>query len=292
MSTHPSEPDLEKLKADVSSLREEVSAFAKGHADYVDKLNVVEGLKKRYQMQWNKLKARLDQVEHNYNDEVTKRTRSHAKTSPKLIKIKRHNATYLFVWVIRRNVTDDLELRHIKSILDRDGNYLVRIRDTLPRPPEIYLKIVLGQVPLCILDNMEKWKYKQDYEWFKLVVSLIIFVCSFVLLFVPSRALADSLFQLLLVWYYCTLTIRESILVTNGSRIKLWWRVHHFLATVQSSIFLIWPSSNSYEHVRSPMFMYCAYITFVQTLQFYYQKGLLYRLRALGETKPMDISLK
>lgn len=31
------------------------------------------------------------------------------------------------------------------------------------------------------------------------------------------RAL-DALFNFLLVWYYCTLTIRESILITNGSR--------------------------------------------------------------------------
>lgn len=32
-----------------------------------------------------------------------------------------------------------------------------------------------------------------------------------------SRTL-DALFNFLLVWYYCTLTIRESILITNGSR--------------------------------------------------------------------------
>lgn len=31
------------------------------------------------------------------------------------------------------------------------------------------------------------------------------------------RAL-DALFNFLLVWYYCTLTIRESILISNGSR--------------------------------------------------------------------------
>lgn len=28
----------------------------------------------------------------------------------------------------------------------------------------------------------------------------------------------DELFNFLLVWYYCTLTIRESILISNGSR--------------------------------------------------------------------------
>ena len=38
--------------------------------------------------------------------------------------------------------------------------------------------------------------------------------------FLNIRAL-DILFMFLIVWYYCTLTIRESILIVNGSRIKV-----------------------------------------------------------------------
>lgn len=34
--------------------------------------------------------------------------------------------------------------------------------------------------------------------------------------------MTDAAFNFLLVWYYCTLTIRESILINNGSR---WARV-------------------------------------------------------------------
>lgn len=30
--------------------------------------------------------------------------------------------------------------------------------------------------------------------------------------------MTDEVFNFLLVWYYCTLTIRESILISNGSR--------------------------------------------------------------------------
>ena len=40
----------------------------------------------------------------------------------------------------------------------------------------------------------------------------------------------DLVFMFLIVWYYCTLTIRESILIVNGSRIKGWWRTHHFIS--------------------------------------------------------------
>lgn len=31
----------------------------------------------------------------------------------------------------------------------------------------------------------------------------------------------DEVFNFLLVWYYCTLTIRESILISNGSRYRV-----------------------------------------------------------------------
>ena len=31
----------------------------------------------------------------------------------------------------------------------------------------------------------------------------------------------DLVIMFLIVWYYCTLTVRESILIVNGSRIKV-----------------------------------------------------------------------
>lgn len=34
----------------------------------------------------------------------------------------------------------------------------------------------------------------------------------------PAHRVTDAAFNFLLVWYYCTLTIRESILINNGSR--------------------------------------------------------------------------
>lgn len=40
-------------------------------------------------------------------------------------------------------------------------------------------------------------------------------LCGFFFLF---NRVTDEVFNFLLVWYYCTLTIRESILISNGSR--------------------------------------------------------------------------
>lgn len=89
-----------------------------------------------------------------------------------------------------------------------------------------------------------RFAYKDEYEKFKLYLTIILilisFTCRFLLnsrwvscggsgpldpLEVPAPTLCtsahrvtDAAFNFLLVWYYCTLTIRESILINNGSR--------------------------------------------------------------------------
>jgi len=96
----------------------------------------------------------------------------------------------------------------------------------------------------------------------------------------------------LLVWYYCTLTIRESILKVNGSRIKGWWRLHHFLSTVVAGILLIWPDMVTWNQFRIQFMWFNTYISVVQYMQFVYQRGVLYRLKALGERHTMDITIE
>lgn len=99
-------------------------------------------------------------------------------------------------------------------------------------------------------------------------------------------------FIFLLVWYYCTLTIRESILKVNGSRIKGWWRAHHFISTVCAGVLLIWPQGEPWQLFRTQFMYFNAYISMVQFLQFRYQRGVLYRLKALGERHDMDITIE
>ncbi|CAG2106568.1 unnamed protein product, partial [Medioppia subpectinata] len=102
----------------------------------------------------------------------------------------------------------------------------------------------------------------------------------------------DAVLHFLLVWYHCTLTIRESILVVNGSRIKGWWRTLHFLTTVLAGVMVVWPDGSSYTKFRIQFLSYICYSSFLQFLQYYYQYGCLYRLRALGERYDMDITIQ
>lgn len=78
----------------------------------------------------------------------------------------------------------------------------------------------------------------------------------------------------------------------NGSRIKGWWRLHHFISTVSAGVLLVWPQGEVWQLFRTQFMYFNAYISFVQYLQFRYQKGVLYRLKALGTRHNMDITIE
>lgn len=170
--------------------------------------------------------------------------------------------------------------------------------DHLPHKNGMYLNIILGQVNISLLNKEDKYLYKQDYERFKLTLSyiqcgmsLILVLANYLIDFTSIRW-ADSVLHFLLVWYYCTLTIREQILIVNGSRIKGWWLLHHFVSTACSAITLIWPDGYSYQAFRHQYGWFILYIAFVQVLQYYYQRGCLYRLKSLGQRHDMDITVE
>lgn len=181
-----------------------------------------------------------------------------------------------------------VDLRKSISLRKRQ---LKEIQNDLPKSNGLYLKVILGNVSVALIKDEEKLRYKEEYERFKLIVACIILILSVVNITVFYRVTA-SILHFLQVWYYCTLTIRESILVINGSRIKGWWRAHHFLATIQAGVIIVWPDGEIYGQFRRQLMWYTCYISLIQFLQTYYQQGCLYRLRALGERYNMDITIE
>lgn len=171
------------------------------------------------------------------------------------------------------------------------NNQLLRFKDTLPKQGELYLRIILGSLNVNLIEKDSRLKYKEEYEKFKLILNLIIFFLSLITLLVNYKAL-DAALQFLLVWYHCTLTIRESILIANGSRIHGWWRALQFITTIQAGIIILWPDGPSYNEFRGYFLLYTVYTAILQYLQFYYQQSCLYRLRALGERYDMDVTLQ
>ncbi|XP_063590441.1 transmembrane protein 120 homolog [Penaeus indicus] len=147
----------------------------------------------------------------------------------------------------------------LQTDLIRRKAQLYDMENNIPKPSGLYLKIILGNINVSILNKDDKYRYKDEYEKFKLVINLVAFAISTFNIITNFRT-ADLIHMFLLVWYYCTLTIRESILKVNGSRIKGWWRAHHFISTVLSGILLIWPNGETYYAFRKQFMMFNMYI--------------------------------
>ncbi|CAK8694162.1 unnamed protein product [Clavelina lepadiformis] len=162
----------------------------------------------------------------------------------------------------------------------------------LPRKNGFYLSLIVGQINMTFDSTASKFRYKDEYEKFKLYCSITMLAYSLILNFVIPHRFFDAMFSFLLLWYYCTLTVRESILIVNGSRIKGWWVLHHYVSVVLSGTNVLWADDAAYQEFRPVFMAFSVYQSFVQLLQYYYQSGSLYRLRALGERHDMDITVE
>ncbi|VDP69850.1 unnamed protein product [Schistosoma mattheei] len=164
---------------------------------------------------------------------------------------------------LQKNATgDEITILEKAKIDILKKEYVLRdIEDVLPRTPGLYLRIVLGALNISFANKEDKFRYKNDYERFKIIISGICAFLAFLLYFYVQNRIVDTIFHFLLVWYYCTLTIRERILIANGSRIKGWWNISHFMSTAYSGIMLIWPRSRSYDEFRDQFMLFCLYLS-------------------------------
>jgi len=187
---------------------------------------------------------------------------------------------------------DKVRIGTLKEEIARRRAQLADIAVTLPAKNNLYLQTVLGNVNVSLLSKAQRFKYKDEYEHFKLVVTVISTVWSFFNLFLFEHRVMDAAFHFLLVWYYCTLTIREGILRMNGSKIQPWWVAHHYITTFLTGVLVTWPDTVIYHAFRNQFFYFSLYLGLVQMLQYRYQHGQLYKLKALGERGSMDLTVE
>ncbi|XP_001373704.3 transmembrane protein 120B isoform X1 [Monodelphis domestica] len=183
-------------------------------------------------------------------------------------------------------------IQQMSASIKERHNVFFNMEAYLPKENGLYLSLVLGNVNVTLLSNQAKFAYKDEYEKFKLYLTIIFLFGAIACRFFLNYRVTDEVFNFMLVWYYCTLTIRESILISNGSRIKGWWVSHHYVSTFLSGIMLTWPDGLIYQKFRSQFLAFSIFQSCVQFLQYYYQSGCLYRLRALGERNHLDLTVE
>uniref|UniRef100_A0A8V0ZWK4 Transmembrane protein 120B n=1 Tax=Gallus gallus TaxID=9031 RepID=A0A8V0ZWK4_CHICK len=108
-------------------------------------------------------------------------------------------------------------IEQISTQIKERQNAFFDMEAYLPKKNGLYLNLVLGNVNVTLLSNQAKFAYKDEYEKFKLYLTIILLLGAVACRFILHYRVTDEVFNFLLVWYYCTLTIRESILISNGS---------------------------------------------------------------------------
>lgn len=137
------------------------------------------------------------------------------------------------------------------------------------------------------LQEKDKIKYKRDYEQFKLTTTILTTIASLLNLLVFDNRILDTLQSLLYLYIYSTLTIREHILMYNGSHIKPWWIIHHYLCIILAGIMLTCPIE-SFQMIRAAILKFLFLLSCSQFIQYQYQMRRLYTLRALKKASPLQ----
>ncbi|KAL7987040.1 hypothetical protein Chor_005959 [Crotalus horridus] len=198
---------------------------------------------------------------------------------------------------------DEGALEELQNMIKERQDVFFEMEAYLPKKNGLYLNLVLGNVNVTLLSKQAKFAYKDEYEKFKLYLTIILLIISFTCRFLLNSRVTDAVFNFLLVWYYCTLTIRESILINNGSKIKGWWVLHHYISTFLSGVMLTWPDGLMYQKFRNQFLTFSMYQSKWDCIKEegggkrlkthkYQGSGCLYRLRALGERHTMDLTVE
>ena len=96
--------------------------------------------------------------------------------------------------------------------------------------------------------------------------------------------------QLWLLYYYTTLSLRENILLANGSDIMHWWIYHHYLSMLLALIMLLWPNPLLLSETRLAEMMAFGLVQgLVMLFQNNYQKKRLYVRKTLGKARAIDV---
>lgn len=84
--------------------------------------------------------------------------------------------------ILRCAINNEEEQQLKNDLIERMSNRSAQVReieDNLPKSNGLYLRIVMGGINASFLDSEQKFKYKEQYERFKLVVNMIIFLICF-----------------------------------------------------------------------------------------------------------------
>jgi len=150
------------------------------------------------------------------------------------------------------------------NLLEQYETKLKEYRRKLPESGSNFLAYFLGTVNVRLPTLAARLNYKEEYENHKRECSHLSIIFNLILLLLLYTnhlyRWMEALYQVYLLYYYITMTVRENILKVNGSNIKPWWIYHHYFTIVLVFMIVTWDGPG-YECFRTQylifFFIYC-----------------------------------
>ena len=134
---------------------------------------------------------------------------------------------------------DDVDKR--LKYLEKEMNI---IHENKLRVGSLWLRFLVGRVSMKVWDEGTKLQLKTEYHKFKYRTNFI-FLAFPIMQLIWSRYygsfswVINQWHQIWLLYYYITLSTRELILKINGSKLHLWWIIHHQISSFGAFITLL-----------------------------------------------------
>lgn len=167
---------------------------------------------------------------------------------------------------------------------------LSEIESSFMKSPTIFLRLIIGDISVTLPYKEDRVSYKAEYEKFKMFHTGLMCVLAVSSLIFPESGFLGGLVHCVSVWYYFTVTLRELILISNGSKINWWWMTHHYCSIAVSGLLLTWPPGECYQAFKQQFMLFSTLLSLVMGLQFRYQRAKMYRKVALGLKHHMSVS--
>jgi len=184
------------------------------------------------------------------------------------------------------------EIEKLQKTVHPIGDALRNLHNqNAPETGSLFVRLFLGQVNVKQYRDGERFRLKQEYEKFKRKTNPQFMLFIVLLYLFPQSEILLTIWQIWVLYYYTTLALRENILKVNGSNIKIWWILHHYLSITAAFTMLLWPSNTESFQTLFPVFLYFTFAQgLVQILINRYQQGQLYKLVAMGKANMMDVA--
>jgi len=177
-----------------------------------------------------------------------------------------------------------------ESRLEAVQKYTNFLGETKRKVGSNFLRYILGHVSVRVWNESDKRQLKTEYNKFKQVGANSMIVFPLIQLIFGFSWVVFQWHQVFMVYYFFSLAIRENVLKLNGSRIKRWWILHHYLSIITSFLSLLLLRSAYLEY--KGFFTYNTYLSLwvaaVMWVQNQYQEARHYARVAMGKASIFD----